>query len=87
MKNNPKMKQSESGSEEQGTQIRGEVTVDNKTVHVIIHDAPTNLEARFRCYEATDLFLIFFSVIDPDSLRNSIKKVRIKLVFPLHSTC
>jgi len=75
-KSNPKMRLIEATSEEgieKPLQLEGEVTIDNKPVHVVIVDGPGSQEAKAAAYDQADLFLVLFSIIDPDSLRSAMK--------------
>ncbi|KAL6057002.1 Myotubularin-like phosphatase domain [Balamuthia mandrillaris] len=75
LQSNPKMKETEDSSEETGLQVGGEFTVDNKHVRVTILDAPSeDAKRRQAYYTGANLFLLFFSIVDPDSLENVLHK-------------
>lgn len=80
IKSNPKMRLIEGTVNEEGTekpmQAEGEVTIDNKSVHVVLIDGPNSKEAKEVSYAGADLFLVLFSIIDPDSIRSAMKVVR-----------
>jgi hypothetical protein len=59
-----------------GLQVEGEVVLDGRAVAVELIDAPAGDAARAALMPLTTLFLVFFSVIDPDSYANALKKVR-----------
>ena len=87
VKSNPKMRLLEGtltfvGEDgiEKPMQAEGEVTIDNKSVHVVIIDGPNSKEAKDIAYAGTDLFLVLFSIIDPDSVRGAMKVVRTYLL-------
>jgi len=91
VKSNPKMRLLEGtltfveDGIEKPMQAEGEVTIDNKSVHVVIIDGPNSKEAKDIAYAGTDLFLVLFSIIDPDSVRSAMKVVRTHLFIPLRA--
>jgi hypothetical protein len=66
----------EGGDGGSGLQVEGEVVLDGRAVAVELIDAPAGDAARAALMPLTSLFLVFFSVIDPDSYANALKKVR-----------
>jgi hypothetical protein len=68
--------------DERGLQLEGELTLDGRSVAVELVDAPLADAARASLMPLTTLFLVFFSVIDPDSYANALKKVPYFFVWP-----
>lgn len=73
---NMKLRQTSPDGDERGLQLDGEIVIDGRSVPVEIIDAPLADAARASVLPLTSLFLIFFSVIDPESYSNALKKVR-----------
>eukprot|EP01087_Luapelamoeba_hula_P012480 TRINITY_DN3484_c0_g1_i2.p1 TRINITY_DN3484_c0_g1~~TRINITY_DN3484_c0_g1_i2.p1 ORF type:complete len:2043 (+),score=287.04 TRINITY_DN3484_c0_g1_i2:206-6334(+) len=74
LKNSPKMRKVESAGDNQPLQVEGDIDVDGKMVHITIIDAPSTEQERAAIYPSTDLFLVLFSLVNPDTLRNVLKK-------------
>jgi hypothetical protein len=77
-KSNPKMRQVDTQTEdnkEQSMYLEGEAEVEGRPLSVSLYDTPSSEQGRILCYPFADLILILFSVIEPDSLRNVLKKV------------
>lgn len=73
---NPKLRQTAAADiEERGLQLDGEVNVDGRSITVELVDAPLSEASRASVLPLTTIFLIFFSVIDPESYTNALKKV------------
>ncbi len=62
--------------EEKGLVVEGDMVVDGHNVNVEIHDAQSSDTARAFAYAYANISLIFFSIIDPDTLTLVIRKVR-----------
>jgi hypothetical protein len=73
----PKLRQTAApDGDERGLQLEGDLLLDGRTLTVEIVDAPLADVPRAAAVPLTTLFLIFFSVVDPDSYANALKKVR-----------
>lgn len=73
---NAKLRQTAPDGDERGLQLDGELILEGRSVSVELIDAPLSDASRASILPLTTLFLVFFSVIDPESYANALKKVR-----------